>query len=62
MQYILYRLEQSTPNEGSHELYCRCLDAAAEIYRLRAALLHIECEPINAEYMARKALSPNGQS
>ena len=31
-----------------------------EVERLRAALAHIECEPINAEYMARAALDgPN---
>lgn len=31
-----------------------------EVERLRAALVHIECEPINAEYMARAALDgPN---
>ena len=34
--------------------------AVIEIERLRAALVHIECEPINAEYMARAALDgPN---
>ena len=27
-----------------------------EVERLRAALVHIECEPINAEFMARAAL------
>lgn len=32
------------------------LAAADEIERLQEALLHIECEPINAEYMARAAL------
>ena len=32
----------------------------SEIERLRAALQHIECEPINAEYIARAALDgPN---
>ena len=31
-------------------------DDEAEIERLRAALVKIECEPINAEYMARAAL------
>lgn len=31
-----------------------------EVERLRAALVHIECEPINAEYIARSALDgPN---
>lgn len=42
---------------------CRLLDEReAEIERLRAALVHIECEPINAEYMARAALDgPNAQ-
>lgn len=34
--------------------------AISEIERLRAALVHIECEPINAEYLARAALDgPN---
>ena len=32
---ILSRLSESSPNEGSHDLYCRCLDAAEEISRLR---------------------------
>jgi hypothetical protein len=31
-------------------------DAMAEIERLREGLLLIECEPINAEYMARNIL------
>lgn len=35
MRDILARLRGSSPNEGSHELYCRCLDAAREIERLR---------------------------
>ena len=40
---------------------CRLLDEReAEIERLRAALVDIECEPINAEYIARAALDgPN---
>lgn len=32
---ILDRLLNSSPDEGSHELQCRCLDAAAEIARQR---------------------------
>lgn len=32
---ILDRLLNSSPDEGSHELQCRCLDAANEIDRLR---------------------------
>ena len=33
-----------------------------EIERLRDALVHIECEPINAEYLARAALDgPNAE-
>lgn len=35
MRDILARLLGSRPNESSHELYCRCLDAAREIERLR---------------------------
>jgi len=35
MRDILYRLANSSPNEGSHELQCRCFDAAEEISRLR---------------------------
>ena len=39
---------------------CHLLDLLdereAEIERLRAALVHIECEPINAEYIARATL------
>ena len=34
-----------------------------EIERLRAALVRIECEPINAEYLARAALDgPNARN
>lgn len=36
MMDILARLANSSPNEGSHELQCRCFDAAEEISRLRA--------------------------
>jgi hypothetical protein len=36
--------------------YVSCSEAADEIERLRNALLRIECEPINAEYLARAAL------
>ncbi len=32
---ILNRLRDSSPNEGSHELQCRCMDAAYEIERLQ---------------------------
>ena len=40
--------------------YVSCSEAADEIERLRNALLRIECEPINAEYLARAALDgPN---
>lgn len=35
---ILHRLADSRPNESSNELYCRCLDAAAEILKLRNAI------------------------
>ena len=35
---ILKRLADSSSNESSHELQCRCLDAAEEISRLRAAI------------------------
>lgn len=35
---IVERLRNSSPNECSHELQCRCLDAAAEIERLRTAM------------------------
>ena len=38
---ILKRLRDSSPNEGSHDLQCRCIDAANEIERLRAALSEI---------------------
>ena len=34
---IFVRLTESSANESSHELYCRCMDAAAEIKRLRLA-------------------------
>jgi hypothetical protein len=36
MQDILKRLADSSANEGSHELQCRCFDAAKEIRRLRS--------------------------
>lgn len=36
MQDILTRLRSSSTNESSHELQCRCFDAAEEITRLRA--------------------------
>ena len=40
--------------------YVSCSEAADEIERLRNALLRIECEPINAECLARAALDgPN---
>ena len=39
MKDILERLANSSANEGSHELQCRCFDAAAEISRLRAAII-----------------------
>lgn len=35
---ILERLADSSPNESSHELYCRCLDAAEEVSRLRETM------------------------
>lgn len=35
---ILERLANSSCNESSHELQCRCFDAAEEVSRLRAAL------------------------
>lgn len=35
MRDLLKRLAHSSPDEGSHDLYCRCLDAAEEISRLR---------------------------
>ena len=35
MKDILERLANSSPNEGSHDLQCRCFDAAEEISRLR---------------------------
>ena len=35
MRDILLRLCESSTNESSHELQCRCMDAAAEITRLR---------------------------
>lgn len=35
MEDIISRLRGSSPNESSHELYCRCLDAAEELDELR---------------------------
>ena len=32
---ILQRLVNSSSNEGSHDLQCRCFDAAEEIMKLR---------------------------
>lgn len=36
MEDIPARLANSSSNEGSHDLQCRCFDAAEEISRLRA--------------------------
>jgi hypothetical protein len=41
MKDILERLAHSSPNEGSHDLYCRCLDAAEEVSRLRSLIAHL---------------------
>ncbi len=38
MDDILKRLKDSSSNESSHELQCRCFDAADEIERNRAAI------------------------
>lgn len=38
MRDIIERLDESKPDESSHELYLRCLDAAEEIYRLKEAI------------------------
>lgn len=38
MEDILSRLANSSANESSHELQCRCFDAAEEISRLRNAI------------------------
>ena len=35
---ILKRLADSSPSESTHELQCRCWDAAEEISKLRAVL------------------------
>ena len=39
---ILERLANSSPNEGSHDLHCRCLDAAAEISRMQAEIKQLK--------------------
>lgn len=36
---ILTRLNQSSANESSHELQCRCFDATEEIQRMRTELV-----------------------
>ena len=50
-------------DNGSHSKHfsvsALCLEAAQEIDRLREGLQLIECEPINAEYMARNILEGN---
>lgn len=38
MQDILIRLQNSSTNESSHELQCRCIDAADEIKNLRRVI------------------------
>jgi hypothetical protein len=38
MSDLIKNLRDSSPNEGSHDLYCRCVDATAEIERLTAEL------------------------
>lgn len=40
---ILLRLCESSTNESSHELQCRCMDAAAEITKLRAEAADAKC-------------------
>lgn len=44
MQDILERLAHSSTTESSHELQCRCFDAAEEISRLRNILGKILCD------------------
>ena len=54
--------ERNNAEKREFEILGRANALEAEIERLRAALVHIECEPINAEYMARAALDgPNAQ-
>lgn len=52
MKDILERLRNSSPDEGSHELFCRCLDAATEIEDLRNA----HAAAIRRAVMRRQAL------
>ena len=67
MEDILSRLANSSSNESSHELQCRCFDAAVEIRRLRSALgaMLTEMGMDENEYnkptfdQARKALTHN---
>lgn len=62
MQDILYRLKNSHINEGSHHLVCRCIDAAIEIERLRAALRDIHDNQDGARVKAAAALDvPNAE-
>lgn len=46
MQDILERLANTSANESSEELQCRCFDVAAEISNLRAAMDAIAAELI----------------
>lgn len=48
MEDILKRLAYSSPNESSHELQCRCFDAAEEISRLRTLLDAVQVPVRNA--------------
>lgn len=48
MEDILARLANSSSNESSHELQCRCFDAAEEISRMRALLDAIQVPVRNA--------------
>jgi hypothetical protein len=48
MKDILARLANSSSNESSHELQCRCFDAAEEISRLRSLLDAVQVPVRNA--------------
>jgi len=63
MQDILYRLANTSSNESSHELQCRCFDAAEEISKLRAALEDIASGEMGINIcikVAKQVLPPNG--
>lgn len=56
MKDILERLANSSATESSHELQCRCFDAAEEISRLREELIKTQCTALDRGFELNTAL------